>query len=508
MSRSAKLILRALIAFVIIIILLTISECRASGSTIHNLWDALWYALITLTTVGYGDMSPVSPAGKFLGIVLALCSVGILSTMIGFVIELIRNQFLPKMMLRRSREAKWYVFNCSSREAGLLARELLSEENSIAIFPAPMKAVNLPRGMSVVIDPELGDLKELRKSAEGMTAFLMKDDLWANYKEGLAAVELSVECYCMADVITDTLPKGLHLFEKSECLARRYWQMHPLSEKEKSVVLIGCGRFGAAILERALLTNVYTPDRTVHYHVFEDSTGFEKMHTELARALSKGEPGEDSLTFYSDSWMDEIPVIRQADRIILCRNNDQENLGCYERLATWFGVRENVYIYLDEEVPGVLSFGVVDDVLIKEGVMKNSLNRQAILMHEIYSRGSEHPVPWEDLPYFLKQSNIAAADHLLVKIRYLLEDETITRVTDDNCRRAYEVYLRTKAEKQDIYQEMEHRRWMRFHLFYNWTWNTVRNNAKRQHPLLLPYRELAPEEQKKDAYAWEILGSL
>ena len=138
MSRSAKLILRALIAFVIIIILLTISECRASGSTIHNLWDALWYALITLTTVGYGDMSPVSPAGKFLGIVLALCSVGILSTMIGFIIELIRNQFLPKMMLRRSREAKWYVFNCSSREAGLLARELLSEENSIAIFPAPM----------------------------------------------------------------------------------------------------------------------------------------------------------------------------------------------------------------------------------------------------------------------------------------------------------------------------------------------------------------------------------
>ena len=138
-----------------------------------------------------------------------------------------------------------------------------------------------------------------------------------------------------------------------------------LSEKEKSVVLIGCGRFGAAILERALLTNVYTPDRTVHYHVFEDSTGFEKMHTELARALSKGEPGEDSLTFYSDSWMDEIPVIRQADRIILCRNNDQENLDCYERLATWFGVRENVYIYLDEEVPGVLSFGVVGALSIR-----------------------------------------------------------------------------------------------------------------------------------------------
>ena len=66
MSRSAKLILRALIAFVIIVILLTISECRASGSTIHNLWDALWYALITLTTVGYGDLYPVTPAGRLI----------------------------------------------------------------------------------------------------------------------------------------------------------------------------------------------------------------------------------------------------------------------------------------------------------------------------------------------------------------------------------------------------------------------------------------------------------
>ena len=500
--------MRALIALVIIISLLTISECGADNSTIHTPWDALWYSLITLTTVGYGDMAPVSPLGRILGIVLALCSVGILSAMIGVVVEMIRNQFLPKLMLRRSRKMKWFIFNCCSREAGLLAKELLSEEDGIAIFPAPMEAVNFPSGKSVVIDLEIGALKKLRKSAEGMTAFLMKDDLWQNYKEGLDAAELSVESYCMADIMTDRLPAGLHLFGRSECLARRYWQKHPLRAQEKSVVLIGCGKSGAAILERALLTNVFTPDRTVHYHVFEDSTEFEKMHTELVRALSRGEPDEDSLTFYADGWTDEIQVIRQADRIILCRDNDRENLDCYERLSTWFGVRENVYVYMDEAVPGVRTFGIRDNILTKEGVMKNALNRQAILMHEIYSRGAEHPVPWDELPYFLKQSNIAAADHLLVKIRYLLEDEMITKITEENCRKAYRVYQSTREEKQDLYQEMEHRRWMRFHLFYNWTYNAVRDNAKRQHPLLLPYSELAPEEQKKDAYAWEILGSL
>ena len=55
---------------------------------------------------------------------------------------------------------------------------------------------------------------------------------------------------------------------------------------------------------------------------------------------------------------------------------------------------------------------------------------------------------------------------------------------------------------------MEHRRWMHFYLMHNWRWNEKRDNIKRLHPLMLPYAELAPAEQKKDAYAWEMLGMI
>ena len=39
------------------------------------LWDGVWYALVTITTVGYGDVVPVSEYGRVFGVVLILFGV-------------------------------------------------------------------------------------------------------------------------------------------------------------------------------------------------------------------------------------------------------------------------------------------------------------------------------------------------------------------------------------------------------------------------------------------------
>ncbi len=44
--------------------------------------DALYFSLITLTTVGYGDFSPVTPLGKIMTMIYILLGLGIISSFI------------------------------------------------------------------------------------------------------------------------------------------------------------------------------------------------------------------------------------------------------------------------------------------------------------------------------------------------------------------------------------------------------------------------------------------
>lgn len=76
---------RVLIAVVATIFLgswlVLLFEKHAKGSNIHDYPDALWWAIVTVTTVGYGDRFPTTEGGRIVAVVLMLVGIGLIGTL-------------------------------------------------------------------------------------------------------------------------------------------------------------------------------------------------------------------------------------------------------------------------------------------------------------------------------------------------------------------------------------------------------------------------------------------
>ncbi len=61
--------------------------------------DAMWWGIVTLATIGYGDVIPVTPVGKFIGVFTALIGIGVIAIPAGIV----GSAFVEEMQKKREK---------------------------------------------------------------------------------------------------------------------------------------------------------------------------------------------------------------------------------------------------------------------------------------------------------------------------------------------------------------------------------------------------------------------
>ncbi len=496
--------------------ILYLSESANDSARIRTFGDAIWYSLVTLTTVGYGDLIPVTPLGHAVGIVFLLLSAGIMVTLLGAVVSFITSEGMPFLLLSLQRHKNWYYFADYGVESSTLAANIYKEDPNALIIYGEKRGRQSESPdypciyLSVPPDKIVAKKKNIGKKCK---IFLMKENDIGVNSRAMNLHELPVEVYARTTNGQEKLSGNINFFHSYECCARQYWRSKPLCSQEKSIVLIGFGNYGCSILERAILTNIISIEQHVVYHIFGDAREFLAMHYRLGEVFSLNEESaaRDSLIFHDRLWAEERRILEQADRIIICEDDEQKGWSIFWALNKYYKLRGRIDLRSSRKAPGVSYFGTNEDIYTAQQIIRTGLNKAAVTINEIFRRSVSYPtLRWEELDDLHQQSKIAAADHLLMKARILLNDEAITEITAAVMEKAYCQYCKTKSTEsiREMYRKLDHMRWLRFYIFYNWNYGPVRDDAARQHPMLCQYEELTPEQKQERDAAWELMGNI
>jgi len=89
--RAQGTLLTAMLAAIIMLevgaVLILDAESASTQANIHTGIDALWWNIVTLATVGYGDKFPVTTAGRVIGVIVIVVGVGLFSALTSFLAQ-------------------------------------------------------------------------------------------------------------------------------------------------------------------------------------------------------------------------------------------------------------------------------------------------------------------------------------------------------------------------------------------------------------------------------------
>jgi voltage-gated potassium channel len=117
--------------------LVLLFEENAKGSNIHDYPDALWWAIVTVTTVGYGDRFPVTEGGRIIAVVLMLVGIGL----IGVLTATVASVFIKEHTDATKEEFKKGHADLGQQLA-VISDRLADVERRLGATPAEVAAVD------------------------------------------------------------------------------------------------------------------------------------------------------------------------------------------------------------------------------------------------------------------------------------------------------------------------------------------------------------------------------
>jgi voltage-gated potassium channel len=121
--------------------LVLLFEQNAKGSNIHTYPDALWWAIVTVTTVGYGDRYPTTEGGRAVAVVLMLLGI----SLIGVLTATIASVFV-KEHTDANKEEYQKGHADLGQQLSVISERLADVERRLGATPADIAAADAAAG--------------------------------------------------------------------------------------------------------------------------------------------------------------------------------------------------------------------------------------------------------------------------------------------------------------------------------------------------------------------------
>ena len=126
-----KLIFKVIIGIVCVWTFGAISISIIEPDTFKNIWNSLWWAIVTMTTVGYGDYAPITISGRLLAIFIMLSGIILVALVTGTISSIFTTKRIMegKGLEKISKENHILICGWSSN-IGNLIQGFLDSSNS------------------------------------------------------------------------------------------------------------------------------------------------------------------------------------------------------------------------------------------------------------------------------------------------------------------------------------------------------------------------------------------
>lgn len=241
---TSKLVIASLITvlvFTALMLIIFLSE-QKTNSAINTLFDAIWYTLVTITTVGYGDITPRSILGRTSAMILLLAGVALFGALSGkFASFLFDRQQKKDRGLLKMNKIKNHFLICGWKpnferilEGILLANPEIPPEKIILLNNSSQNEMEKIKADSRFknINYIHGDftdedtlLKSQIKTAERALVLADNSENFSNLETDSRTVlavitikNLNPKIYCVAEIIDSKFEKHLSLAHCDEII--------------------------------------------------------------------------------------------------------------------------------------------------------------------------------------------------------------------------------------------------------------------------------------------------